>query len=227
MGRLTLLFSSLLLLVLATMACRSDDDSPNRALPTLTAETNAEERFDPFYPLIDAERSELSICVTGEGGYVADTDDLARVQTALDDGLAKHDGLPVEYESRSVTEGCPSTRVPIGELVGNPSSFSTVVETPSIHFMFIYLLPESTHNEMFPLQERYALGGAEHVCAGDECERVTIGLFLPSNADPSDIEQAILEALLLVPRPTPRFTLDDVRLTPGFEAIDSKSTPRP
>ncbi len=227
MGRLTWLLPSLLLLVLVTVACRTEGDNPNRAFPTLTAEEDAEVRFDPFYPLIDAERSELSICVTGEGGYVADTADLARVQTALDDGLAKHDGLPVEYGNRSVTEGCPPTRVPIGELVGNPSNFSRAVESPSIHFMFIYLLPESTHNEMFPLQERYALGGAEHVCAGDECERVTIGLFLPSNADPSDIEQALLEALLLVPRPTPRFTLDDVRLTPGFEMSDSNSTPRP
>ena len=227
MGRLTLLLSSLLLLVLVTMACRSDDDSPNRVLPTLTAEEHAEVRFDPFYPLIDAERSELSICVTGEGGYVSDTDDLARVQTALEDGLARHEGLPVEYDSRSVTEGCPPTRVPIGELVGNPSSFSSVVEASSNHFMFIYLLPVTTYNEMFPSQERYALGSAESVCAGDECERVTIGLFLPSNADASDIEQALLEALLLVPRPTPRFTLDDVRLTPGFELSDSLSTPMP
>ena len=222
-----MLLSSTLLVALVTVACGGDGEDPNRVLPTSTAEEHARERIHPFNPLIDAERSELSICITGEGGYVSDTNDVARVEAALDDGLAKHDGLPVEYGSRIVTEGCPPTRVPIGELVGNPSVFATVVDTPSIHFMFIYLLPEATHVEMFPLQERYALGTAEHMCSGDVCTRATLVLFLPSSAEPSDIERALLEALRLVPPPTPPYTFDDVRLTPGFEVIDSKSTPVP
>ena len=125
-----------------------------------------------------------------------------------------------------MTAGCPQTRVPVGEPVGDPSNFGKAVETPSRHFMFIYLLPQTTYIEMFPLQERYALGGAEHFCEGDACFGVTFGLYLPSNADPGDLEQGLLEALGLVPPPTPIYTLDDVRLTPGFE-LSEKSTPTP
>ena len=211
MGRLTLLFVSALVLALVTVACAGE--GANRVLPTSTDAEPPNERIDPFNPLIDAERSELSICVTGEGGYVSDTSDIARVETALNDGLAKHDGLPTEYESRSVTEGCPPTRVPIGVATSGPGAYGRPVDTPSKHFMFVYLLPEATYHATFPIGERYSLGSAEHVCSGDTCERATFGLYLPSNADPSDIERALLEALRLVPG-TP---LINVELTPGFE----------
>ena len=213
MGRYTFLLSSFLFLVLFAVACGGDGENPNRVLPTPTDEEHAKERIHPSNPLIDAERNELSICVTGEGGYVSNADDLARVEAALNDGLAKHDGLPVEYGSRSVTEGCPPTRVPLGRATSGPSAYGRPVETPSKHFMFVYLLPEATYHATFPIGERYSLGSAEHVCSGDTCERATFGLYLPSNADPSDIERALLEALRLVPG-TP---LINVELTPGFE----------
>ena len=36
--------------------------------------------------------------------------------------------------------------------------------------MFVYLLPEDTYHDTFPLSESYSLGTAEHVCGGDVCE---------------------------------------------------------
>ena len=200
---------------LLAAACGGDSTEPE---PTMTtADEQAEERFNPFNPLIDIERRELSICVAGLGGHTFESSDVTRISTALDAGLAKFSDLPEEAGTRRRTEGRQPTRIPLGEATGGPGTYARAVEgvdSPSEHFMFVYFLPEDLYTATFPHFDRYALGAAESFCAGDECETATLGLFLPSNAGADAIENALLEALRLAPSTR---VGGDPELTPGFE----------
>ena len=55
MGRLALLLSFVLLLVLATVACAGDDDNPNRVLFTLNGEPVTEEQLRTEFSAAESE----------------------------------------------------------------------------------------------------------------------------------------------------------------------------
>lgn len=177
--------------------------------------------IDPSTPLFSTHRDRLSICVDGLGGYSVESGDVDRVRNALETGLGRYDNLPPELTSRTVSAGCPPSRVPLGQLTGTGSEYATIVDTPSDHFVFVYLVPPDAYTETFGTQAGYALGSSEKVCSGDVCLSATFALFAPADAGSAVLEQSFLEALRLVPAvPNPEPTLD-------WSACDVGQQPHP
>lgn len=149
-------------------------------------------------PLISLDRTGLSLCVEGTDAYSPSESLIESVQEAVEDVVAVHQDLPVQYAAPTLSAGCPPTRVPLGERrVVSPGAFSRIVDEPSEHYLFVYLVPPDVYAQTF--RSKYEVGGTERVCQGDVCMLATLGLWVPSTAEPSVLQDGILEALRWVP----------------------------
>lgn len=148
--------------------------------------------------LTTSNRSVRSLCVDGAAGHsVSDRDVdvvLAAAREALDgikDAYAFLEGeLPVE-----AVKGCPP---PMG-LTGTPGPrvgrIGRGVAEPSIHSVFVYIVPEDVYADNFA-DYPYGRAGEEFYCIRrSECSSVTEGLYITPTTDPATLQEGLLDSM--------------------------------
>lgn len=162
-------------------------------------------------PLITTNRTHLSICVDGARGYAVSQQEVTWLREALDDALNNSPLTPPEFAQRELVTGCPSPPAALTE--DNPNFHELwqalvhgvgwpVVDTPSPHLVFVYLVPPEFYESKFDIP--YLVGNADRTCEVDTCVPLTVALYLSPAIESQMLREALLDSLGLLPyRPEP------------------------
>lgn len=161
--------------------------------------------FQPGSLLFTTNRTQLSLCVEGAGGFSVAQAEVELVRRALEDAVAVVPSLPAEYAQRSVSAGCPLATALIGRLVPEDEPWTGVVRVgvgtsrdPSLHRLFVYFVSPDAYAAHFGTRP-YFRTTAEDICEVDECGGVTSALYVPPSITPGTLREALFNNLNLRP----------------------------
>lgn len=192
-------------LLLAALACGGANGEPE---PTASP-TQPEASGDglPHNPLLSDTRSRLSVCVAGTEGQDISDAEVDEVRDALEAGFSDVSDVPVEFNDPEVVADCPPPVVPPGTPADFPGLGAPKVDEPSDHMIFVYFLTDEIFEVTFG-EQPYSVSPEEFVCRFDDCEEVTLGLYVPASVSSTVLEDGLLYAFHLRPRepiPEPTF----------------------
>jgi len=163
--------------------------------------------------LATSNRSHLSVCVDGAGGFSISGAEVERVRQALDSGLGslgeEYIHAPKYRQEAEVSRGCPpptsaltadelgeQSRTRYGDLLVDPVSVRVPAgDAPSEHRVFVYFVPPDVYGAAFGAKP-YAMGSAEFLCgAGYNCAEVTTALYVTPLVDADVLSDAALDAI--------------------------------
>lgn len=152
-----------------------------------------------------SNRTELSLCVDGAGGFTPAQAQVQLVRQALDGAVAVVPSLPTEYGQRAVSAGCPPPTAMIGRPVPEDEPWTGVVRVgagaprdPSLHRLFVYFVSPDAYALHFGAKP-YFRTIAEEMCQVDECWGVTGALYVSPSITADTLREALIDNLNLRP----------------------------
>lgn len=151
-----------------------------------------------------SNRTNLSLCVDGAGGFSVSDDDVDRVRNALETVLAAADDPPSEYSDPVVSLGCPPPVALTGRRLSILDRHSLEVSPlesasdVSRHRFHVYVVPPEVYETSFG-GDTYATTAEEFICESDVCTSVTRGLYVTPSTSSDVIGRALRAGLVLLP----------------------------
>jgi len=184
-------------------ACDGNEDEPSGPTepppPSPTSEV-AELSGDVF---LTTNRDHIAFCAAGTGGYTITEDDADRIAVAIEQVVERvGDAWPQSRTQFSIsTIECPAATVPLGaDKIGEKEAIDYAVWTdrPSVYRVVIYFTQENLYSMTFG-EVPHVAAPAELLCEGDDCAEVTTALYVPVNVVGDALEDALFEAVGIVP----------------------------
>ena len=196
-----------------TAACASSTDQPPSDT-AIDADVGGEGEVTSGGLLLVSNRTQLSLCVDGAGGFSVSDDEVDRVRDALEGVLAAADNPPSEYSDRAVSRSCPPPTALTGSVLdyGERYGFgvlsgSGALETAgdaSRHRLHVYVVPPDVYATSFGA-DAYATTAEDLLCDVDVCIWLTQGLYITPSTGSDVISRALRSVLVLnppLPEPT-------------------------
>lgn len=193
-GRLAATFLAGVLLLSACNDGR-EQTTPSATGTAPTATAPAQGRRVTFEgPFITSNRSVRSLCVDGAEGISVSRGQVAMIRQAVVDALDSHPYLEAQGEP-VVSAGCPPPTGLTDQPVPDKNRGGTVVDSPSEHMLFVYIVPDNVFSRSFG-EVPYGTATEEFFCGGSHnCAAVTEGLYVPPSVSPEALQVGLLDAL--------------------------------
>lgn len=173
------------------LACDGEGKDALEAVQTPTAE---EDGVLTGWPLRTSNRTMLSLCVDGAGGFLISDAQVEAVEAALEESLGGiHNPLP-EFRQWEVSTGCPpAPNLFITDTGVVLDGLGAKTDWPSRHLVFVYFLPADSFKPSsdFPYEEMTT----EQMCIEYSCYAVTAGLYVNASISQEILREALLRTL--------------------------------